>query len=269
MLTCSRTSSTPTASPPATASRDGRLRSTRPAWHPDVAGNRRRQRPTSRFRKVPTPRRHASGLPTVETVRIPQPPQVSSPRRDARVTARVGRMLGIAVGVCFVTGMISHLHQHPVGWLPLPPNPAWGYQVTQGAHVAFGIAVRPAGPGQAVQRLPAAAAVAAGPRPQARARAPVGRGPGVLHAVRGHHRHPEHRSVVPVELLLPRRPLRRRVGPGRVDPAAPGGQGRRHRRARCAPSLDDARAVPGRPRRPDSSRAAARHRWLRWARSPW
>lgn len=52
-------------------------------------------------------------------------------------------MLGISVGVCFVTGMISHLHQHPVGWLPLPPSPAWGYQVTQGAHVAFGIACVP------------------------------------------------------------------------------------------------------------------------------
>ncbi|GAA4356020.1 molybdopterin-dependent oxidoreductase [Angustibacter luteus] len=59
------------------------------------------------------------------------------------MTARVGRALGIAVGVCFVTGMISHLHQHPVGWLPLPPNPTWGYQVTQGAHVAFGIACVP------------------------------------------------------------------------------------------------------------------------------
>ena len=59
------------------------------------------------------------------------------------MTARVGRMLGIAVCVCFLTGLVSHLHQHPISWLPLPPSPSWGYQVTQGAHVAFGIGCIP------------------------------------------------------------------------------------------------------------------------------
>ncbi len=67
-------------------------------------------------------------------------PTIASPLRDTRVTARVGRVLGIAIGVCFVTGLISHLHQHPVGWLPIPPSPAWGYRVTQGLHVATGLA---------------------------------------------------------------------------------------------------------------------------------
>jgi hypothetical protein len=67
-----------------------------------------------------------------------RPPDLSSPLRDVRVTARVGRALGIAVTVCLVTGLISHLHQHPIGWLPLPPYPSWGYRLSQGLHVATG-----------------------------------------------------------------------------------------------------------------------------------
>jgi DMSO/TMAO reductase YedYZ molybdopterin-dependent catalytic subunit len=67
-----------------------------------------------------------------------RPPDLSSPLRDVRVTARVGRALGIAVTVCLVTGLISHLHQHPISWLPLPPYPSWGYRLSQGLHVATG-----------------------------------------------------------------------------------------------------------------------------------
>lgn len=85
------------------------------------------------------PTGRASGL----RARLPDPsrllPDLSSPLRDVRVTARVGRALGIAVSICFVTGLISHLHQHPVGWLPIPPAPSWGYRLTQGLHVASGI----------------------------------------------------------------------------------------------------------------------------------
>lgn len=55
------------------------------------------------------------------------------------MTARVGRALGIAVAVCFVTGLISHVHQHPADWFPLPPYPEQGYRVTQGLHVATGL----------------------------------------------------------------------------------------------------------------------------------
>lgn len=74
--------------------------------------------------------------------RIPSP-TISSPLRDVRVTARVGRVLGIAVAVCFATGLLSHLHQNPVSWLPIPPSPAWGYRVTQGLHVASGLVCIP------------------------------------------------------------------------------------------------------------------------------
>jgi DMSO/TMAO reductase YedYZ molybdopterin-dependent catalytic subunit len=74
--------------------------------------------------------------------RIPLP-DLTSPLRDVRVTARVGRALGVAVTVCLTTGLLSHLHQHPVGWLPIPPAPSWGYRLTQGLHVAAGIGCVP------------------------------------------------------------------------------------------------------------------------------
>jgi len=63
--------------------------------------------------------------------------------RSERLVARLGSALGIAITVCFLTGLVSHLHQHPVTWLPLPADPVWGYRVTQGVHVALGLATIP------------------------------------------------------------------------------------------------------------------------------
>jgi hypothetical protein len=63
--------------------------------------------------------------------------------RSTGLVARLGRALGIAITVCFLTGLLSHLHQHPVAWLPIPADPAWGYRVTQGLHVATGLASIP------------------------------------------------------------------------------------------------------------------------------
>jgi DMSO/TMAO reductase YedYZ molybdopterin-dependent catalytic subunit len=60
---------------------------------------------------------------------------------------RVGAWLGLALGVtfvlCFVTGLLSHLIQHPPSWFGWPPRPVGLYRVTQGAHVATGIASIP------------------------------------------------------------------------------------------------------------------------------
>src|SRR5437764_1580118 len=70
----------------------------------------------------------------------PRPPRRL---RDAASAVSVGRWLGSAFAVCFVTGVFSHYHEHPVGWLPLPTRPVWIYQVTQGAHVAVGLAAIP------------------------------------------------------------------------------------------------------------------------------
>lgn len=73
---------------------------------------------------------------------MPTTPLTSS-LRDSRITARVGSWLGAAVLICFLTGLVSHLHQHPISWLPIPPDPAWGFRLTQGLHVATGIATVP------------------------------------------------------------------------------------------------------------------------------
>jgi DMSO/TMAO reductase YedYZ molybdopterin-dependent catalytic subunit len=64
---------------------------------------------------------------------------------DARTATAIGRWLGPAFAVCFVTGLVSHFMQHPPGWLAdgIPSRPAWGYRLTQGLHVASGIAAVP------------------------------------------------------------------------------------------------------------------------------
>ncbi|MDZ7885352.1 MAG: molybdopterin-dependent oxidoreductase [Mycobacterium sp.] len=63
--------------------------------------------------------------------------------RSTAVTARVGIALGVAVAVCFATGLISHFIQHPQPWFGWPTRPVWLYRLTQGLHVASGIAAIP------------------------------------------------------------------------------------------------------------------------------
>ena len=50
---------------------------------------------------------------------------------------------GVCFVTAFVTGLISHYVQHPVGWFHWPTRPAGLYRVTQGIHVATGIATGP------------------------------------------------------------------------------------------------------------------------------
>ncbi len=66
-----------------------------------------------------------------------------SPLRDERLAAWLGAALGVLFTTCFVTGLFSHLHQHPLSWLPVPARPAGLYRLTQGLHVACGIASLP------------------------------------------------------------------------------------------------------------------------------
>lgn len=68
---------------------------------------------------------------------------IEDPRRDARTAAILGSSLGICFTVCFLTGIYSHLAQHPTSWFTLPASPSTLYQVTQGLHVATGIAAIP------------------------------------------------------------------------------------------------------------------------------
>lgn len=67
----------------------------------------------------------------------------TSDLHDVRLVARLGRLLGIAFTVCFLTGLFSHLHQHEPPWLSLPTRPVQLYRWTQGLHVATGIAILP------------------------------------------------------------------------------------------------------------------------------
>jgi len=78
--------------------------------------------------------------------RLAKPPDqddFASSIHDPRVVARVGVLLATAIGVAFLTGLLSHVHQNPTPLLPLPPVPVWGYRVTQGLHVAAGLAAIP------------------------------------------------------------------------------------------------------------------------------
>lgn len=63
--------------------------------------------------------------------------------RDERTAAILGIALGVSFFVCFVTGIYSHLAQHPPAWFHLPARPAGLYRVTQGLHIATGIAAIP------------------------------------------------------------------------------------------------------------------------------
>ncbi|MEU2348102.1 molybdopterin-dependent oxidoreductase [Modestobacter sp. NPDC049651] len=67
----------------------------------------------------------------------------SSPLHSERRAARTGVLLGLAFAVCFLTGLVSHLVQHPPSWWVWPASPSWLYRVTQGVHVATGLASIP------------------------------------------------------------------------------------------------------------------------------
>jgi len=62
---------------------------------------------------------------------------------DERNAAILGVALGVTFTVCFVTGVLSHLIQDPPSWFQWPSRPAGVYRVTQGVHVATGLASIP------------------------------------------------------------------------------------------------------------------------------
>ncbi|MCB0919931.1 MAG: molybdopterin-dependent oxidoreductase [Actinobacteria bacterium] len=67
----------------------------------------------------------------------------SSRLRTQRGATLIGIALAVSVGLCFLTGLYSHLQQHPVEWLPIPALPTWLYRFSQGLHVASGLAAIP------------------------------------------------------------------------------------------------------------------------------
>ncbi len=70
-------------------------------------------------------------------------PHFTSTVRSTALTARLGRALGIAFSLCFLTGLLSYAQYLSWPWLPKPVVPAWGYRLTQGIHVTTGIASIP------------------------------------------------------------------------------------------------------------------------------
>ena len=87
-----------------------------------------------------------AGVPIIERLNGPRPerwPAFSSPVRSTALTARIGRVLGICFGICFVTGLLSYYQYAPWAWLPEPASPVWLYRFTQGLHVATGTATIP------------------------------------------------------------------------------------------------------------------------------
>lgn len=85
---------------------------------------------------------------------LPQPPAAlrrgplrrgafDSKLRSPRLASLLGLALAVAFTVCFGTGLISHLIQHPPAWFWWPSRPVGLYRVTQGLHVATGLAAVP------------------------------------------------------------------------------------------------------------------------------
>jgi hypothetical protein len=75
-------------------------------------------------------------------MKLPAPPtekSFPSPLHHPRVATVIGRWLGIALLICFITGLFSHFEQATPGWLVIPSRPASLYRVTQGLHVLSGL----------------------------------------------------------------------------------------------------------------------------------
>lgn len=75
----------------------------------------------------------------------PRLPAFTGHLHDPRTATVIGRLLGAAVLTAFLTGFVSHYLQQPPNWAVnvLPSRPSWGYRLTQGLHVASGIAAIP------------------------------------------------------------------------------------------------------------------------------
>ncbi|MEO6467778.1 MAG: molybdopterin-dependent oxidoreductase [Acidimicrobiia bacterium] len=67
----------------------------------------------------------------------------TSSARSERTAAILGIALGISFFTCFATGIYSHLAQNPPTWFHLSARPAGLYRITQGLHIATGLASIP------------------------------------------------------------------------------------------------------------------------------
>ena len=59
------------------------------------------------------------------------------------LAAVMGITLGVSFTVCFLTGLVDYLAQHPPHWFHLPVHPVDLYRVTEGVHILTGIVAIP------------------------------------------------------------------------------------------------------------------------------
>lgn len=86
----------------------------------------------------------AAGPSEASAVPEPNVPRLFTSRlHDERNAAILGIALGVTFSICFVTGVLSHLVQDPPSWFRWPSRPAGLYRITQGLHVATGLASIP------------------------------------------------------------------------------------------------------------------------------
>jgi hypothetical protein len=64
---------------------------------------------------------------------------LQSPSRNPRTAVALGRLLGTAFIICFLTGIYSHFIQNPLPGMQFLTRPIWIYQFTQGVHITTGI----------------------------------------------------------------------------------------------------------------------------------
>lgn len=69
--------------------------------------------------------------------------RASSPLHHEWVATVLGVSLGIAFALCFLTGIVDHLAQHPPSWFHLPTRPVNLYGINEAVHVLTGIASIP------------------------------------------------------------------------------------------------------------------------------
>jgi hypothetical protein len=69
--------------------------------------------------------------------------RVTSPLHSTWLGSVLGVLLGVSFSVCFLTGLVDYLSQHPTGWFHLPVHPADLYRINEGLHVFTGIATIP------------------------------------------------------------------------------------------------------------------------------
>lgn len=79
----------------------------------------------------------------IEKLPIPREERFDAAAHSERVTTKIGLALAVTFTICFLTGLISHLIQHPPGWFSWPSRPVSLYRVTQGLHVISGVASIP------------------------------------------------------------------------------------------------------------------------------